>query len=232
VPTYSAVLFDFFGTLTMAVQRGSQHAIVARILGCELTAMISILDQSFRSRSRGVFGDAAATLRWVCDQLGVDPTTRQVQAAVQARVAALSADTTLRPDAVATLSALRRRGLRTAVVSDCCHELPVLLPRLRVAPLLDAAVYSVDVGECKPHPAMYRRACERLRVDPEQCLYVGDGGSRELTGATLLGMTAVRLAAPDLGRHLVFEADQDWTGPEVTSLSETLDLVDHAPALV
>lgn len=226
---HQAVLFDFFGTLTSAVRRGPGHRTVARMLGCDAAEMVAVLDRSFRARARGAFGSAEETLRWVARQVGASPSPAALAAAVEARVQAIEADTRLRPDAVATLRTLRRRGLRVAVVSDCTHELPHAVRRLPVAPLLDAAVYSVEVGCCKPDPAMYLTACERLGVSPERCLYVGDGGSRELTGAAALGMTAVRLAAPDLAGHLVFDVDDAWAGPTVDSLAAVLDLLDRSP---
>jgi putative hydrolase of the HAD superfamily len=225
---YRAVLFDFFGTLTHAVARGPWHAAIARRLGCDPVAFTEVLDRSFASRSQGEFGTAEATLRWVCDQLGADPPADRVRAALRARVAAVWADTRLRPDAVAALTAVRAGGVRTAVVSDCGFELPVFLPALPVAPLLDTCVYSVDVGRCKPDRAMYTAACDRLGVRPGDCLYVGDGGSEELTGATAVGMGAVRLAAPDLTAHLVFAPDRGFTGPAVGSLTEAVRLLDHA----
>ncbi|HWH00723.1 MAG TPA: HAD family hydrolase [Pilimelia sp.] len=230
--TVRAVLFDFFGTLTDAIRRGPQHTRIAQTLGCDPIEMISVLDRSFHARSRGVLGNATESLRWVCLQAGARPSRDALDRAVAARVAAIAADTRLRADAVPTLRALRRRGLRTALVSDCGHELPAFLPSLPVAPLLDAAVYSVRVGECKPHPAIYRTACRRLGVEPAECLYVGDGGGRELTGAAELGMTAVRLAAPDLAGHLTFNPDRHWTGLTIGSLSEVVGLVDRVPALV
>jgi putative hydrolase of the HAD superfamily len=232
VPVYRAVLFDFFGTLTESIQRGPQHAAIARSLGCEPEALTAVLDWSFHARALGLFGSAEATLRWVSEQAGGQPSTAQLCAAFTARVAALRTDTRLRPDAVATLRALRQRGVWTAVVSDCTHELPVFLPLLPVAPLLDAKVYSVQVGRCKPDPIMYLTACWELGVQPEECLYVGDGGSRELTGATEAGLTAVRLDAPDLRDHLVFDADETFSGTRVETLMEVVDLVDRKPALV
>jgi putative hydrolase of the HAD superfamily len=229
MPAYRAVLFDFFGTLTQAVRRGPLHARIALTLGCDPTKMISILDHSFPDRSRGAFGNATETLRWVCAQAGAWPGPDELRTALAARVAAVRADTTLRPDAVATLRALRRYGVRTGLVSDCGYELPAFLPGLPIAPLLDATVYSVHVGQRKPHGRMYLTACERLGLAPEECLYVGDGGSRELTGAARAGMTAIRLAAPDLAGHLVFDADDGWRGPTVGALAETVDLVNRAP---
>jgi putative hydrolase of the HAD superfamily len=230
---YRAVVFDFFGTLTRSVQRGPQHAEIARSLGCDPEAVVDVLDRSFRARARGLFGSAETTLRWVSEQAGGRPEQAQLRAATTARIDALRADTRLRPDAVTTLYAVKRLGLSTALVSDCTHELPAFLPSLPVAPLLDASIFSVEVGRCKPDPLIYLAVCRELGVLPEQCLYVGDGGSRELTGATQVGMTAVRLAAPDLADHLVFDADAEFTGPAIGSLIEVLGLIDQrVPALV
>jgi putative hydrolase of the HAD superfamily len=229
VSALRAVIFDFFGTLTRSVTRGPQHAEIARNLGCDPEVIRHVLDRTFHSRAKGTFGSAEATLRWVSEQAGGHPQLAQLQAAVPARVDALRADTRLRPDAVSALTALRTRGLSTAVISDCTHELPAFLPSLPVAGLLDASVFSVEVGFCKPDPRIYLTACEKLGVRADECVYVGDGGSRELTGATAVGMTAVRLAAPDLVNHLVFDRDTGFDGPSVGSLTDLTRLLDRAP---
>jgi putative hydrolase of the HAD superfamily len=228
VSAYRAVIFDFFGTLTRAVQRGPQHAEIARALGADPDAVRGVLDRTFRARARGRYGSAEATLRWVIEQAGGRPRPFEVRACVPARIDALKADTKLRADAVSALTAIRRRGLATAVISDCTHELPAFLPGLPVAPLLDAKIYSVRQGVCKPDPHIYLAACYELDVRPEECLYVGDGGSHELTGAAAVGMTPVRLAAPDLANHLVFDADSNFAGRTVRSLTEVISLIDHA----
>jgi putative hydrolase of the HAD superfamily len=226
---YRAVLFDFFGTLTQAVSRGPAHAHIARWLGCDPPAFTDVLDRSFLERARGGYGGAAESLRRLAFALDVRPTSEQIQAALAARITAVRADTRLRPDAVRVLAEVRRRGLCTALVSDCTHELPRFLPTLPVAPLLETCVYSIDVGVCKPEPEMYLAACARLAVSPEECLYVGDGGSRELSGAEALGMTAVRLAAPDLVDHLRFDGETGWSGPDIDSLSDLVPLLSAGP---
>ncbi|MGI5145793.1 HAD family hydrolase [Plantactinospora sp. CA-294935] len=230
LPAYRAVLFDFFGTLTCANRRGQQHAAVAALLGCAVEALVEVLDRSFYLRASGALGDATDTMRWICAQAGGRPSAADLRAAVEARVEAVRADTRLRPEAVTVLRAVRRRGAHTALVSDCTHELPAFLPQLPVAPLLDARVFSVQVGRCKPDPAIYLAACHRLGVAPADCLYVGDGGSQELTGATRAGMTAIRLAAADLDGHLVFNRDLGWTGPALSSLTELPGLLDVPPS--
>lgn len=217
-----AVLFDFFGTLTRAVRRGPAHVAIARSLGCDPARFFAAMDRSFRVRATGRCGTPAGVLARLAATLGAYPDRRALDAAVEARVDAVLADTTLRSGALPVLRAVRRLGLRTAVVSDCWYELPAFLPSLPVAPLLDAQAYSIDARCCKPDPAIYLLACRRLGVPPERCLYVGDGGGRELSGARALGMTAVRFAADDLAGHLCFEPEPDWDGPQVRTLGELL----------
>jgi putative hydrolase of the HAD superfamily len=227
---FRAVLFDFFGTLTAAIERGIAHANIARQLGCAPAAFHAELDRSFPIRARGGYGSAVEALRRVARDAGGSPDDDQLVAAAAARVDAVRADTRLRAEAVPVLAELRRRGLHTGLISDCCDELPLFLPALPLAPLLSTCVYSIELAACKPDPRMYLAACERLGVRPQECLYVGDGGSRELSGAEAVGMTAVRLAAPDLAGHLRFNPDEGWVGPQIGTLSESLALLDAAEA--
>ena len=45
----------------------------------------------------------------------------------------------------------------------------------------------------KPDPAIYLLACNQLDVPPSRCLFVGDGGDNELSGAMQVGMTTVQV---------------------------------------
>ncbi|MDE6419370.1 MAG: HAD family hydrolase [Lachnospiraceae bacterium] len=58
-------------------------------------------------------------------------------------------------------------------------------------PYFDDAIFSCDVGLLKPDRQIYELAMQRLDVSPEDCLFVGDGGSNELCGAKEAGMGTV-----------------------------------------
>lgn len=221
-----AVVFDYFGTLTRAVRQGPAHAEMARRLGCEPEQWRDLMSRTFYMRASGRLGQPVDVLYGLASVLGARPSRHAVRSVRGERVVTVGADGPLRPDAVPVLTGLRLRGLRTALVSDCWYELPELLPELPVFPLLDARIYSVRVGRCKPHPAMFLAACDRLGLAPADCLYVGDGGSEELSGAVAVGMRAIRLAAPDLAGHLTFRPDVAFQGPSVDSLSDLLPLID------
>ena len=221
---YLAVVFDFFGTLSKAMARGPAHDQAARALGCDPVAFTDMLDRTYQARASGRYGDAGTGLYRIARHLGRSPAPGQVAEALHLTAGALRDSIRLRTDAVSTLWRLRKAGLRIGLVSDCTHDLPALLPAMPIAELLDATVYSVHLGVTKPHPALFQTVCHRLGVRPEQCVYVGDGGGRELSGARSVGMTAVRLAAPDLVSHLVFDREPDWDGATVASLSAAADL--------
>ena len=88
---------------------------------------------------------------------------------------------------------LRGQGLKLALVSNIMLYEVEIVDRLGLRPLLDAVVLSCEVGVRKPDPPIYLAAAERLSVAPAACVFVGDGMSRELSGARAVGMTAVRI---------------------------------------
>jgi putative hydrolase of the HAD superfamily len=226
--TVRAVVFDYFGTLTptvLAMITGEEQAALGHALGVDPDQLEAAWRATFVERSTGRTGDLRATLRTLAERLGGSPGEAGLAEAVRIRALAYRRSARPRPDAVDVLGALRTRGLRLAVVSDCSDELVSIWPELPVAPAVDATVFSAVVGTRKPDPVMYRLACERLDVAPEECVYVGDGGSGELTGAAAQGMRAVLLADEDWSAGHRYDAD-DWHGESVQSLADVTALLD------
>jgi putative hydrolase of the HAD superfamily len=88
------------------------------------------------------------------------------------------------PGAFETVRRLRLRGLALAVVSNWDVGLAEHLERLG----LDLPVVtSADAGAAKPDAAIFRRALERLGVEPGRALHVGDSPEDE-QGARAAGM--------------------------------------------
>jgi len=151
---------------------------------------------------------------------GADPGEEALAAACAARFASQQELFVLRADAAATLGRLRAMSLRTGVLSDCTVELPECWPSLPLAPLVDAAVLSCLEGRRKPDPELFAAAASRLGVAPRECLYVGDGGGGELTGASAAGMTAVMLRADDWAANAAYSREDDWAGPALSCLAQ------------
>ena len=56
----------------------------------------------------------------------------------------------------------------------------------------DKVCLSYEEGVQKPDEEIYRRCMAGLGVAPEECIYIGDGGSQELEAARDLGMNAMQ----------------------------------------
>jgi HAD superfamily hydrolase (TIGR01509 family) len=107
----------------------------------------------------------------------------------------------------ALLDALRARGLLTGLVSNAFDPGWLLhrdLADMGLADRLDAAVFSSEVGLRKPHPAVFEATLDKLGVEPEEAVFVGDRRYEDVRGAKELGMTTVQA--------FWFRADDDERG--------------------
>lgn len=225
---YQAVIFDLFGTLA--------HNFDAEGYGDALVRMASALSlpaEDFRSawfatsreRNTGAEQSCEADVEHICRHFEMTPDKKQVGLAVQARLDYIRLVMTPQPAAGETLAAVRGTGHKTGLISDCTHEIPTVWPETIFAPLIDEAVFSCAVGLRKPDPRIYRLATEKLGVRPEDCLFIGDGGSQELSGAREAGMhpVLIRVDADSEESHLANR--EEWDGTTISSLPEVLDLV-------
>jgi putative hydrolase of the HAD superfamily len=101
-------------------------------------------------------------------------------------------------DALPVLAALRRRGLKTAIVSNTPWGSPGRTWRSELArhdllSAVDAVVFCRDVGWRKPHPAPFRRALEMIGVAAKDAAFVGDDPVWDVEGAESAGLLPILL---------------------------------------
>ena len=92
------------------------------------------------------------------------------------------------PDIVPMLKALREKGIKTGLITNCYLEEKYAITRSDLYSLFDAICMSCDVKMKKPDIRIFELCAERLGVKTDECLYVGDGGSHELEAALSAGM--------------------------------------------
>jgi len=128
-----------------------------------------------------------------------------------------------REGALETLEEARRRGLKRGLISVCSSDVEEVWDETELANHVDEVVLSCAVGLSKPDPRIYELTCERLAVEPADCLFVGDGANDELAGAERVGMRAVCILPPGRDEALWPEA-RGWE-PTIRSLPEVLELL-------
>lgn len=100
--------------------------------------------------------------------------------------------THLHDDTIPFLTALQRRGIATAFVSNCADNTRPLLAHLGLLPLVDVAVLSCEAGHAKPAAGIFAAALEQLNLAARQALFIDDQ-SAYCAGAVEHGVRAVQI---------------------------------------
>jgi putative hydrolase of the HAD superfamily len=225
------VVFDLFGTLVAGW--GEQTAAekigeVAEILGVAVPRFQELMATTYTLRADGQLGDPAEMLQRLCAMIDECPSWELVERAAAHRIAQFRE--VLReplPEVRSLLAVLRDRQIGIGLISDCSGETPQLWGELDWTAPIQAPVFSYSEGVRKPDSALYRLVCSQLQLAPDECLYVGDGGSHELTGALRVGMSPYQFkpTRSDEQRPLQYDPDPDWPGPTIPTLSAILPML-------
>ncbi len=89
------------------------------------------------------------------------------------------------------LKVLKSKNIKIGLISNADMIDCKYWKQSSLAPFFDDTIFSCNVGLLKPNEHIYELAMQHLGVLPNECLFVGDGGSKELYGAKAVGMKTV-----------------------------------------
>ncbi len=183
-----AVIFDMFETLITHYQSPLYFAAqISAELGIPEPKFRELWDPADYRRSIGTI-----TLEELIEQIlkaNNCYSKERVDYVVQKRIEAkIECFNHLHPDILPMMEQLKARGIKIGLISNCFSEEAPVIHDSVLWNYFDAPYLSYEQGLAKPDKELFYRCVERLRVKPEECLYVGDGGSRELETAEELGM--------------------------------------------
>ena len=95
------------------------------------------------------------------------------------------------PDAEATLRALKDAGLQVACVSNNDGRLESMIESQDWTRYFDLLVDSRMIRMAKPDPGIFRYALDRLGLEPEEMVHVGDYYSVDVVGARNAGVEGI-----------------------------------------
>jgi len=226
---YWAVIFDLFGTLAdfSFVELDCVVTEMATAVGMPRATYAQLWTETYRRHEEGAFATTEASIEYTCRIGGVRAATAQIVAAAAGWTDFQRRMLVPRADAVPTLAHLKAASCRIGLFANSPPEVAWLWPATPLAPLVDVPLFSASVGIRKPDPRIYRLACERFQAEPGECLFVGDGGSGELTGAVLVGMTASQFRSPDEQPEAAKRFSREvWQGPVLSCLADLLTVAD------
>ena len=224
---YKAIIFDLFGTLVDSYSiQGYNRLLTDMALALELPR--EDFSKQWRDttyeRGIGIFETTEESIRYICNILKVSTSDENIRKCEQIRVETTRKALTPKNGAVDILKSLRGLGYKIGLITNCSAEVPLMWKNTNFSYLFDVTIFSASAGMKKPDPQIYNLACEQMGVEPNECLYFGDGDSNELSGASQLGMDAVMIRDPnEMDPYRLVEVE--WDGRKIESFSEIIDLL-------
>ena len=190
---YKAVIFDLFETLiTEWGHKKYTKNEMCSDLGIDRDKFDLYWDEKEKERYIGKisFGDS---ILYICEKCGknIDNSTLSYITDKRIKTKSLCFEYINR-DVFQLLDNLKTMGLRLAIISNCSSEEVTVIKQSKIYTYFDQVVLSYEIEMQKPDSRIYIETANLLGVDPNKCIFVGDGGSSELEGAKMTGMKAIQ----------------------------------------
>jgi len=218
-----AVIFDLDNTLVDFMKmkrRAIEDAIPAMIdSGLELSVAESnrIIDEIYKEQGIEYQQVFDAFLQRVLKKVDYKILSAGIVAYRRAREAALIPY----PHVYSTLNKLLKMGIKMGIVSDApVKEAWLRLAYLNFHQIVDAVVTFEDTGKRKPHSAPFLKILEKLEVNPDEAIMVGDWVERDIIGAEKIGMKTAFAKYGD-----TFDTKSHNADYELNDINELIDIV-------
>ena len=189
-----AVIFDMFETLVTLFEGKtyfSENVADDLGLGSQLDTYRKYWHATENDRTLGkiTFAQGIETALRALDQY----TPEKVELVMKHRHEALQDTFSAIPkESVQLLQELKARGIKIGLMTNTFNDERDFIRASELFPYFDVPLISYEIGICKPSHQMFSKMTELLGVPAAECLYVGDGGSRELYAAREAGMHPVQ----------------------------------------
>ena len=183
-----AVIFDMFETLVTLFEGRTYF-------GENIAADVGADPAEFRREWHAIEGERSIGkytieegLEIVLKKLDMYTEEKVKLAAANRRKALADTFSAIPDESYRLLSELKGRGIKIGLITNTFSDERDFIRESALYPYFDVALISYEQGICKPDRRMFGMMTEMLGVKPDECLYVGDGGSGELYAAKEAGM--------------------------------------------
>jgi putative hydrolase of the HAD superfamily len=184
------VVFDLFFTLVNPLRRDFAEESEYSLLGIDREDFEARYTADYETWGRGKIRDPNRIMALTLQGLGFSQD--RIGQAAEARMERIRrAIYGIEEKKLLLLRELREGGYKTALISNADVMDIRYWQGSALSRAFDKTIFSCEAGLLKPDPRIFVLAAEKLRVEAGTCLYVGDGGHRELTGARAAGMFPV-----------------------------------------
>lgn len=185
-------IFDFFHTLTLEESKWGNYPWTSDYLGIDKHVWGEYLHNHSIDRLTGKIKNSYDIVKQLVMMIDPSIPDEKIRYVADFRVKRFANSVINIPEYVInTLSALRNKGKKIGLISNAdCTEL-FEWKNSPIAHMFHSTIHSFDVGLVKPDKKIYELSLKELQSLPEETVFIGDGGCRELEGAKQCGIATI-----------------------------------------
>ncbi|NPA97300.1 MAG: HAD family hydrolase [Crenarchaeota archaeon] len=176
-----------------------------------MSTILEVYAEAKEKRRRAVFNEPRVveeSCRLMAKRLGIS--VSKLKDLLVEVFMAIDTREVLFDDALAAIRGLRSLGVKLGIIGNTLFWPSALtrliLARAGISALVDEALFSDEVGVCKPDRRIFLEALSRLGVSASESIHVGDGLVEDVGGALSAGMYAGLIDRSSRDKIVVKEA--------------------------
>lgn len=226
---YKAIVFDLFGTLVenFSSQAYDQVQVqMAKALDIPYPKFRQLMLETINDKSSDGYYAVEDNILEICRRLNIKVNTIQIEQVVTLHCEFSESTLIIESKVLDALDTLKSDGLLLGLITNCRPPIPSAFLKSSLVQYIDVPVFSCEERVKKPSRRIYEITCERLKVQPQECLYVGDGSGEELTGAAAVGMLPILKRADLTDVYDPHRSDvENWQGHIIDEISELCTII-------
>jgi len=133
----------------------------------------------------------------------------------------------MRKEVPQLLKKIKKMGLKIGCISNTLStmQVPYCLQKYGVIDYFEIIVLSCIYGRRKPDPRIFQYAAKSVKVNPRQCIYVGDTISRDIIGAKKAGFGLSFLIPSFLTPRVDLVNEKIQPNAIIHNLNELLEMI-------
>lgn len=187
-----AVFFDLFFTLIIPIYSSGRNEFDVLEMDADEWEKYAEDNILYKNRALGKITDEKKIIEEIINIMPYDVNQEQKDEILCLRQERMRQALQMVDDKIIrTITEMHNQGIKIGLISNADKIDRKSWEESPLSKIFDDAVFSCDVGYLKPDVEIYKLAMNRMNVKAGQVVFVGDGGSDELTGAKNAGMITV-----------------------------------------